>query len=111
MPDHEKGPCGLGDRCLRPEFEIRAMYKCCFCGFQLHNPMSGCSRPHGGDDDKVKCIDVIKCIERNSDVLLDPKHPTLLIRRAVGTRPEERKDHSLQTRWNRVKSGAIQDVL
>jgi len=66
MPDHQIGPCGLGDGCLRPEFEIRAKYKCCFCGFQLHNPVSGCSRPHGEDDDKVKCIDVIKCIERNS---------------------------------------------
>lgn len=28
--------------------------------------MSGCLRPHGGDDDKVKCIGVIQCLERNS---------------------------------------------
>jgi hypothetical protein len=66
MPDHPRGPCGLGDKCSGREFEIREKYKCCFCGFQLHNPMLGCSRPHGGDDDKVKCIDVIQCLERNS---------------------------------------------
>ena len=66
MPDHATGPCGLGDRCLRPEFELRAMYKCCFCGFQLHNPMSGCLRKHGEDDDKVKCINAMSCVRRNS---------------------------------------------
>ena len=69
------------------------------------------------------------------DVLVNPKVPTLLIRSAVafklaqqgvqeassrmttmeskgaGTKPEERKDLSLQTRGNRVKTEAIRDML
>ena len=56
MTNHATGPCDLGDRCSGPEFEIRAKYKCCFCGFQLHNPMSGCSRAHGEDVDKVNVL-------------------------------------------------------
>ena len=66
MPNHTTGPCGLGDRCSGRGFEIRAKYKCCFGGFQLHNPLSGCSRTHGEDDDKVKCVDAMKCLQRNS---------------------------------------------
>ena len=66
MPNHTTGPCGLGDRCSGRGFEIRAKYKCCFSGFQLHNPLSGCSRTHGEDDDKVKCVDTMKCLQGNS---------------------------------------------
>ena len=66
MPNHTTGPCGLGDRCSGREFEIRVKYKCCFGGFQLHNPLSGCSRTHGEDDDKVKCVDAMKCLQRKS---------------------------------------------
>ena len=49
MPQFNTGHCGLGDRCLKPSFQIREIYKCYFCGLQLHSEVSGCSRKHGED--------------------------------------------------------------
>ena len=132
MPDHTQGPCGLGDRCFAPQFEIRAMYKCCFCGFQLHNPLSGCSRKHGEDNTKVKCVDAILCLHRNSDsgrCAIQPqgskggevqvvtavvqersRRMTTIGSKGAGTKPEDRKDLSFRPgegrrRQNETKKG------